>query len=448
MLDWFFHFVGNCFFLLQVSWIIFTEVARYQWFKKLDEFVDRLTLKLSSINILYVKTFQAFALNNSLIDDHVNSRLMKFTDSAPWSTSDIDYNVLARILHDYELVMENGLEPINSGMISLVFLASKREGEEGVNNEKKFIIKMKRRNIEEKLHVAIEKLLFCVQLLSFIPIFHKYQIADVIHKNVSIIQHQINFATEVFNMKTMKHNCRKLKYVVIPSVYEEVTEKYPNVIMMDYIQGMTINKIAMEDYEGFAKQVVKFGIVTTVIHGFAHGDLHAGNILFIKDAEEPNLKYKHKIGVLDFGIIYETDARFREVFFGLLGDMFTAPVKEVAERFLTSGLIEPLEIISNLPKHHHDNIISIMSNILNDVIHTSQGATQLKIYTFLSTFNSYMKDNKLTDLGLKPSDNFVKTQLSLAMSHGITLTLCKEEYMKVMDQVVNELFHTKLLEPN
>jgi hypothetical protein len=40
-----------------------------------------------------------------------------------------------------------------------------------------------------------------------------------------------------------------------------------------------------------------------------------------------------------------------------------------------------------------------------------------------------MDDNKLTSLGLRPSDNFVKTQLALAMAHGITLTLCNDDYI-------------------
>ena len=40
-------------------------------------------------------------------------------------------------------------------------------------------------------------------------------------------------------------------------------------------------------------------------------------------------------------------------------------------------------------------------------------------------------------------DNFIKTQLVLAMSHGITLTLCKDDFMILADKVINELFHIK-----
>jgi predicted unusual protein kinase regulating ubiquinone biosynthesis (AarF/ABC1/UbiB family) len=432
-----FKTLSNCLFLFHATWIILTELFLYLLFRNFDTFIDRITIKLSSINILYVKTFQAFALNNCLIDDSINNKLMKFTDTAPWTSSDIDPKTLFRLEDEHNLRFENGHEPINSGMISLVFLASNKLSRE------KIIIKMKRQNIEEKLEIAIEKLLFFVYLMSFIPFVSKYQIAEVIYKNISLIKHQINFEVEVQNMITMKNNCKNLKYVKIPIVYPEITQKFSNVIMMEYIEGLTINKVLKEDYEDFAKQVVKFGVVTTVIHGFSHGDLHAGNILFIKD--DSDLTHKHKIGVLDFGITYETDKRFRDIFFGLLGDMFVSPSNDIAERLLNSGIIEPIEIIQNLPRLHYNNIIELLSKIIHDVVHSSKQATQLKMYKFLSAFNSYMKDNKLTELGLKPSDNFVKTQLSLAMSHGITLTLCKDDYMLVMDKVVNELFHTDML---
>ena len=84
-------------------------------------------------------------------------------------------------------------------------------------------------------------------------------------------------------MNLIRENCKNLKYVIIPVSNRSVTEEYSNIILMDYIEGMKINQIKEQDYEGFAKQVVKFGLVTTLVHGVAHGDLHGGNILFIKD---------------------------------------------------------------------------------------------------------------------------------------------------------------------
>ena len=429
--------IQNIFFLLNASWIILFELFLYGIFKNYDSFIDRLTHKLASINILYVKMFQAFALNNSLIDDKTNNKLLKFTDNAPWSNKDLDYDTLFKLEDECNIVFRDGLEPINSGMISLVFKGYKKTSET-------VIVKIKRKNIEEKLDDAIEKLLFFIYVLSFLPIVDKYQIPQLVNKNVNIIRQQTNFHTEIQNMAKIKHNCRGLKYIKIPSANADVTKKYPNVILMDYIDGIPINKVLESDYEIFAKQVLKFGLVTTLIHGVSHGDLHSGNVLFIKD--ENDEKYKYKVGVLDFGIIYEADPDFKQALLEFASEMMTSPSQELAKKVLNTGLIEPLEIIQNLPKHHYDNIVKIIGDILYETIHKSKEANQLKIYHFLTSFHSYMSRNELLELGIKPSDHFVKTQLALAMSHGVTLTLCKDDYINLTDQVLNEIFHTKFLD--
>jgi predicted unusual protein kinase regulating ubiquinone biosynthesis (AarF/ABC1/UbiB family) len=425
-------------FLFRALVIIFTEFIIYAIYRDTLTFVDRLTQRLAKINILYVKVFQAFALNNKLIDEKINNMLLKFTDSAPWVFSDIDIDDLIEITDKYNLSLENGYNPINAGMISLVFKAYDRN-----NNDKHVIIKMKRKNIQETLNSAIENLLFLMYILSFIPVVNKYQLAEVINKNIEIIRHQTNFIEEVDNMNKMKMNCKNLKYVKIPTAQKEVTEEYPNCIIMEFIEGIKINQINEEDYEGFAKQVMKFGFVTTLIHGVTHGDLHGGNILFIKDENET--KYKHKIGVIDFGIIYEIDTKYKGFLFDLLTEMFNNSPEVSAEKLLTSGMIEPVDVLKSLPNDHYKNILNFTTEIVRDTVCNSKQANQVQIYKFISQFKTYITNPEISSFGLKPSDNFVKTQLVLAMSQGVTLTLCKDDYMVLADKVINELFHTNMM---
>ena len=293
-------FLKEIWFIVNAFFIISSELFFYCIYKDYHYFITRISYRLASINILYVKVFQAIASNNSLIDEKMNNQLLRFTDNAPWSYSDINISDIIEVSDNFDLVLKYGFEkPINAGMISLVFKAYRRDTLEPV------IIKMKRNNIEDKLTSAIENLQTFMYLLSFLPLIQKYQIYEVVNKNIDIIKRQTNFSEEVENMILMKENCKHLKYVKIPSVQKEVTEKYPNIILMEYIDGIKMNEIVEEDYEGFAKQVMKFGFVTTMVHGVTHGDLHSGNILFIKD--EKDEKYKYKIGVIDFGIIYELD---------------------------------------------------------------------------------------------------------------------------------------------
>ena len=62
--------IKSILFLLNALFIFASEMIIYSVFQDYYFFIDRLSMRLASINILYVKIFQAFALNNILIDDN------------------------------------------------------------------------------------------------------------------------------------------------------------------------------------------------------------------------------------------------------------------------------------------------------------------------------------------------------------------------------------------
>jgi hypothetical protein len=104
-----------------------------------------------------------------------------------------------------------------------------------------------------------------------------------------------------------------------------------------------------------------------------------------------------------------------------------------------------LELVKTLPIEHRNNILKFTSEIIEDTIYNSKKVNQIQIYKFLSEFKTYISNPEIANLGLRPSDNFVKTQLVLAMAQGVTLTLCKNNYMSLADKVINELFHTNMI---
>lgn len=433
------NYIKGIIFILNIIFVFVSEFIVYIFKQDYYIFIDNLTLRLSSINMLCVKIFQAFALNNSLIDDKINEKLMQFTDNVPWDFSDINLQELNDMSDKYDIVLKNGYEvPINSGMISLVFKGYKKD-----NFNEVVIIKMKRKDIEIKLNDAIDNLIFLAYILLFIPLINNYQINELINKNIEIIKHQTNFMEEIDNMNLISHNCRNLKYVKIPTANREVTKEYPNIIVMNFINGIKINDIKEKDYSGFAKQVVKFGLVTTIIHGVTHGDLHCGNILFIKDTKD--VKYPYKIGVIDFGIIYKLESSFKGLLFSILTQIFEVTPRESAEKILNSGIIEPDGILKQISKEDYESILKFSEEIITETISTSKKANQFQIYRFLSKLKEYLNKPELKQLGITPSNNFVKGQLVLAMAHGVTLTLCNGDFIGLMDVVLNELFHTNIL---
>jgi predicted unusual protein kinase regulating ubiquinone biosynthesis (AarF/ABC1/UbiB family) len=364
-------------------------------------------------------------------------------DKAPWKHSDIDWETINQLENEHNIYFYNNHEPINAGMISLIFKVHKKDDQ---NNE--LIIKMKRKNINTELDNAINNLLFLLYFLLFLPVLNTYikscNIIDVVSKNIGLIKEQTNFSTEINNTNIMKDTCKHLKYVKIPKIYESYTKIFPNIILMEFISGMSLNKVHQDDYETFAKLVMKFCFSTLLIHGFSHGDLHSGNILFIKnDKNDKNYLLEYQIGIIDFGILCHIDKEFQNKIFQLFFEMLLKPSREIAINIINCGTFECTESINNLPCNHYNELIDIFTQIIDETLQKKHGANHFQIYSTLSQITTYLKKHNLNSI-LKLSDDFVKIQMALAMSHGITSKLCHDDSLQLANNVFNEMFNTDL----
>ena len=100
-------FLNNIWFVISICWIISDELLLYNMFKNYEKLIYNLTNRLALKNILYVKIFQALALNNNMIDDEINNVLLKFTDNVPWTNSDIDMETLIDLEKVYNITILN-----------------------------------------------------------------------------------------------------------------------------------------------------------------------------------------------------------------------------------------------------------------------------------------------------------------------------------------------------
>ena len=238
----------------------------------------------------------------------------------------------------------------------------------------------------------------------------------------------------------MKENCKRLKYIVIPKVYPEITQKYSNVIMMDFLQGTPLQQLSNQDYESFAKQVFKFGIVTTYYHGFTHSDLHAGNILFIKNDNS------YKLGILDFGMILSIDNDYKYLLFQLLYDIYETDPYIMANKILDSEVIlQPINIIQKLSSEQYNILLEMIVQLLKNTIFNKQKNTYYCIYDFIIQFHNYINKYSIFSMGISLNNNFIKTQLVFVMYHGIFMKLCKDNWLEIFNKTINELFHMELL---
>ena len=246
-------------------------------------------------------------------------------------------------------------------------------------------------------------------------------------------------------MKEMKELYKNNDYIKIPEVFENITNQYPNAILMEYIDGITVSKVDETDYEIYAKQVFTFSFSSLLVKGTIHGDLHSGNILFIKEKRE-NDEPIYKLGIIDFGLVYKLDDDFKNKFTELFIDIYTKPVIEVAPEILVCGIFEPIESINALPEKHKQHIIQLMAELIDETFHKSKRGDQVKIFDFMIQINDYFNKNNLKEYNIRISKNFLKVQMVMAMSQGIGILLCKERNIEMINQVIRELFHLDLID--
>ncbi len=434
------EFLKNIWFIIQIGLILSSGLVEYYILgESYQNIVKNIAENLVDINILYVKLFQAIALNNNYIDEETNQVLLKYTDKAPYSEFDVDWVQLINCMYDFHITSDD-LVPINSGMISVVFKC--------IKDGKPIILKVKRRDIERKLSDGLKRVKFCINLLSLIHPFGFSEISYVINKNMDVIKQQTNFYNEISNMKLFKEKCKYLNYVKIPDVYESVTGEYSNIIAMEFIEGKKFIDISSdEESEKYARLIVKFGLATILNFGVAHGDLHSGNIIFIKNSPEKMDELEvpeYQIGIIDLGIIAILDNDTKNNLIDIFSNIGHETHEKTANKFI-KYLISPKNLLDKLDETDKNHIINLVSNMVK-TIHENKRANQNMIYNSCKMMNEYFSNNKfLKDLRICLTDEFVRLQLYLAMCHGVTLDLCKDKYVDITQDVLDNMFQKKLM---
>ncbi|KAF2611629.1 hypothetical protein F2Q70_00010809 [Brassica cretica] len=97
----------------------------------------------------------------------------------------------------------------------------------------------------------------------------------------SVLYQEIDYTKEAANSELFANNFKNLEYVKVPSIYWEYTT--PQVLTMEYVPGIKINKIQALDQLGvdrkrLGRYAVESYLEQILSHGFFHADPHPGNI--------------------------------------------------------------------------------------------------------------------------------------------------------------------------
>lgn len=355
-----------------------------------NQFVINILKKIGDLNIIFTKMFQWSFLNkrrtNKYITNEIHTFLHIYTNNAPYTNSDINFNYLLKIYmeskkngDEFEL---DSLVPINSGTISLVF--------KGKLNNKQVAIKLLRNGIENDLIKGLEFLTNIGYLLSFIPYLKNFMFDKIIYKNKENFYEQKNFIQEVKNLQIFYSKLKKNKFCYCPNVYSTYTEKINNVIIMDFIEGKKIDELNEIDKDKFVIPIIKFIKNSIFVKNILHCDLHSGNILFIKENIDNNIIYK--IGIIDMGMILNLSTYESNLCYFFINVVFNQKFLDFVEYITKSNVIKILfdkidekkiDELKNFLIHKHNNENLFKNNQIEYIINdTNIFLNVIKIYNF------------------------------------------------------------------
>jgi predicted unusual protein kinase regulating ubiquinone biosynthesis (AarF/ABC1/UbiB family) len=351
---------------------------------------------------------------------------------------------LERLIKEHSIEIKTPFVPIKSGAISLIFEGTLKSGQG--QGEESVIIKCKRVGIDDKIQDAIFNMNHLISFTKIVPHIKNLNVHDIYNENKQSIIDQLSFHKEVRNIEIYysKWNKPGLDYIKIPKVYSEITQQIPNLIVMERIVGNTIYNICPEDKDRYAKLLAKFNFKSVFYDSMYHGDIHPGNIFFIKelkvksnasiddDDHDDNSedgddgindnhgksdngdnnndfkKYKYKLGVIDFGIVGKFSREMQNTIFHLFKGLYEKNHGDVAHCII-DNLVEPKGALTYEKK---SELIDIISKY-------SENHFGKETHRFLDA-EDIIKINKiLYGFGVQFSKEFCKIELSFAISDSV-----------------------------
>ena len=438
------------YFTLHSSYICCAEYLKYRtgWKSKTNAIID-VSKRLATINMMYVKIFQAFATNRNILSPELNKFFNDYTDNVEYTDGEYSDEDLIELEHKSvdcyphkPIKILNNRKPIKSGLMSLIFKGQFVDNGAGDGAGEYIAIKYLRNNIITNFNTSMNNLVVFAKLTKYIPYIRTLNIETVILQNIVCLKDQVCFRKEVTNIQQYYKSWKDCDYVKIPQPYSEFTEKInPNIIVMEFINGMKITEIDPEDNDRFGKILASFNAKAAFCNSIYHGDLHPGNILFIKDVSSAPAPAVYKIGILDFGIIGHLTRLDQELLFKSTKLLYQKKYKRMIHMILT-------EMSEDLNPNYDMNNTSTTVNLEDDLFHKIHGEIHAVIVEcstpeikFLGVNELYTINYILNKYNLTFRRSLYRLFITIAIMDSIATKLGSEmSYMQHMTDVVIDLF--------
>ncbi|XVE86688.1 hypothetical protein DITRI_Ditri18aG0054200 [Diplodiscus trichospermus] len=153
----------------------------------------------------------------------------------------------------------------------------------------------------------------------------------------SVLYQEIDYTKEAANAELFANNFKDTDYVKVPKIYWEYTT--PQVLTMEYVPGIKINKIQALDQLGvdrkrLGRYAVESYLEQILSHGFFHADPHPGNIA-VDDVNGGRLIF------YDFGMMGSINSNIREGLLEAFYGIYEKDPDKVLQAMIQMGVLVP-----------------------------------------------------------------------------------------------------------
>jgi aarF domain-containing kinase len=242
----------------------------------------------------YIKLGQLVASSQGLFPERYCTEFRKCLDQVrPFPYADVQRILREDLGRDPDEVFESiDPQPLASASIAQVHAARLKDGQD-------VVIKVQRPRIDEVVEADLRVLRLAARLMSLVPIGELANPRGVVEDFEANIREELDFRREAENMAEFNRIMDEhgQSQVAAPKAAKGLTTR--RVLVMERFFGHRVDdveKLRAAHFDGEEKLLLgmRAWFQCMILHGFFHGDVHAGNLMALEDG---------RIGFLDFGIV-------------------------------------------------------------------------------------------------------------------------------------------------
>jgi predicted unusual protein kinase regulating ubiquinone biosynthesis (AarF/ABC1/UbiB family) len=407
-------------------------------------FVDML-IEMAKTDVIFVKVLQAISFNGNFIDKDVHDRITQFSDNVPYDTLDIDYNVSMRMMTDTPFTFTNkpGL-PIRSGMISLVYaLQNKKTGE-------KYIMKVKRKNIDERVNESIDNMMGLLYFLSMgFRLWSSLDVLDVVSRHLGLLREQLDFVQEEANTEDAYNDLDGLEYIRIPKIYK-CEGLSGRAIIMEYLPGTHLNDVLDIDKPHYRDLTIKYFFASSLIFHKFHGDLHSGNMLCIDNGPRTEMEVamgnpRYQLGIIDFGIVMHFPKNITSTLFYIFEHQQNPKMNASISRAYLENFIHPPNMMELLSDDRADAILNATGDVARSVFQEGVLLDQAHFYKIFKGISDNLSHEFVVKHNVRTNDGLVKLEVAVSMCMSMVSHLTTGDPNVHLKRVFDEMFHCDIM---